>query len=157
MNSSHPTFIGLGTNLGGRNENLRGARKLLSQRCERLVASSIIETEPVGIESNLNFLNQVVRMENPDFPGPQSLLKYLLASEKKLGRDREKTGGDRIIDLDLLYYGDSIRVGHPTVPHPRLHKRQFVLIPLVEIAPDFLHPIFNKTQKTLLERVQQHG
>ncbi len=144
-------FVGLGTNMGNRRKNLARARQKLKLDCKRILASSTMETEPVGINSSKKFLNQVVLMENHRFETAVSALKRLLSVEVMMGRDRAKNKPDRIIDLDLLYFGEVIRKGHPTVPHPRLHQRRFVLEPLTEIAPSFIHPIKKKSQQELLK------
>ncbi len=156
MNSSSPVLIGLGTNLGCREKNLEQARTELGRFCEEVESSSIIETEPVGISSENFFLNQVVRLHCPSFENPAEALERLMELELKLGRDREKNAPDRLIDLDLLYFGRQISGSNPILPHPRLHQRFFVLKPLVEIAPNFRHPVFGKTQKQLLSELKNN-
>ncbi len=150
MNSSSPVLIGLGTNLGQRKKNLELARAELDRFCEKLEASSIIETKPVGISSKNDFLNQVVCLHAASFETPAATLKTLIELELKLGRDRKKNAPDRVIDLDLLYFGQQVCSSEPILPHPRLQERLFVLEPLVELVPDFRHPVFGKTQQQLL-------
>jgi 2-amino-4-hydroxy-6-hydroxymethyldihydropteridine diphosphokinase len=130
-------YIGLGSNLGDREENLRYA-------LERLGAarvSTVRETDPVGVTEQPRFLNAVAELETDE--SPRQLLDRLLEIERHLGRDRtqEKRWGPRTIDLDLLLYDDEV-IDEPglTVPHPRLAERRFVLEPLHDLAPDFLLP-----------------
>ena len=130
-------YIGLGSNLGDRGENLRRA-------LERLGAarvSTIRETDPVGVTEQPRFLNAVAELET-DLP-PRALLDRLLEIERDLGRDREseERWGPRAIDLDLLLYDDEV-IDEPglTVPHPRLAERRFVLEPLAELAPELVLP-----------------
>jgi 2-amino-4-hydroxy-6-hydroxymethyldihydropteridine diphosphokinase len=133
-------YIGLGSNLGDRRENLRRAIAELGE-LGTLRVSSIRETDPVGVTDQPRFLNAAVELET-DLP-PRELLDRLLAIERRVGRDRlhEERWGPRIIDLDLLLYADEV-VEEPglTVPHPRLHERRFVLEPLDELAPDLVLP-----------------
>ena len=138
---SKTVFVGIGSNLGDREDNLRRAVELLSteEGVELTAVSEIRETEPVGpVEQGL-FLNGAVRIETD--LGPQELLECLLAVEQRLGRVREERWGPRTIDLDLLLYGDEV-VDEPglTVPHPRLHERRFALEPLADLAPSLEIP-----------------
>ena len=130
-------FIALGSNLGDRGGNLAAARKALaSGGIERLVASSIYDTQPWGPVKQGRYLNQVVRGATELVP--HELLAKLQEIERSLGRDRtqEERFGPRNIDLDILLYdGLEIQDADLTIPHPRMKERAFVLIPLVEIAP----------------------
>jgi 2-amino-4-hydroxy-6-hydroxymethyldihydropteridine diphosphokinase len=129
-------FIGIGSNLGDREQNLARAIELLSAEdgIDVVAVSEIRETEPVGPVAQGPFLNGVVRIETE--LGPRELLDRLLAVEQRLGRVRRERFGPRTIDLDLLLYGDVV-VEEPglTVPHPRLHERRFALEPLSDLAP----------------------
>jgi 2-amino-4-hydroxy-6-hydroxymethyldihydropteridine diphosphokinase len=130
-------YIGLGSNLGDRGENLpRALERLGAAR-----VSTIRETDPVGVTEQPRFLNAVAELET-DLP-PRALLDRLLEIERDLGRDREseERWGPRAIDLDLLLYDDEV-IDEPglTVPHPRLAERRFVLEPLAELAPDLVLP-----------------
>jgi 2-amino-4-hydroxy-6-hydroxymethyldihydropteridine diphosphokinase len=130
-------YIGLGSNLGDREENLRRAL----ERLRPLSVSAIRETDPVGITEQPRFLNAVAKLETD--LRPRELLDRLLEIERDLGRDRseEERWGPRTIDVDLLLYGDET-IDEPglTVPHPRLAERRFVLEPLYELAPDLVLP-----------------
>ena len=138
---SKTAFVGIGSNLGDREENLRRAVDLLSKEDGIAVTavSEIRETEPVGPVEQGPFLNGAVRIETA--VGPRELLDRLLAVEQRLGRVREERWGPRTIDLDLLLYGDEA-VDEPglTVPHPRLHERRFALEPLADLAPSLEIP-----------------
>jgi len=129
-------YIGLGSNLGDREESIRRAAELIGAR--RL--STIRETEPWGIENQPSFLNAVARLETD--LAPRRLLDRLLEVERTLGRTREGIRfGPRTIDLDLLLYGEeTIDEAGLQVPHPRLHERRFVLEPLAELEPGLVVP-----------------
>ncbi|MCK9323906.1 MAG: 2-amino-4-hydroxy-6-hydroxymethyldihydropteridine diphosphokinase [Bacteroidales bacterium] len=152
--------IGLGSNLGNREWNISEAIRLLSLEFgPPLKVSSLIETEPWGFNSDYAFLNAValfspvVDSEASSAELLAGFMRLLFQIEAQLGRNRTKEGyADRTIDLDLLFYGDTV-LCHPelTVPHPLLHKRGFVLIPLMETCPDLVHPVLRKTTRELLE------
>jgi 2-amino-4-hydroxy-6-hydroxymethyldihydropteridine diphosphokinase len=129
-------FIGIGSNLGDREDNLTRAVELLSAEggIEVVAVSEIRETEPVGPVEQGPFLNGAIRVETD--LAPRELLERLLAVEQRLGRVRRERYGPRTIDLDLLLYGDEL-VDEPglTVPHPRLHERRFALEPLSDLDP----------------------
>ncbi len=137
----HRVFVGLGTNLGDREENLALARQQLTALSSSaiVVCSSIYPTLPWGRTDQPEFLNQVVSIDTR--LSPRELLQELLYIEEIMGRKREEYWGPRIIDLDLLLYGDQV-INEPdlVVPHPWLTKRAFVLTPLLEIAPDLKMP-----------------
>jgi len=142
-------YVGLGANLGEREGSIRRAAELIGAR--RL--SSIIETEPWGMVDQPDFLNAVAELETDAGPGP--LLDRLLDVERELGRVRDGTRwGPRLIDLDLLVYGAVTSESEGlTLPHPRLHERLFVLIPLAELAPDLVVP-GRGTVADLLAKIQ---
>ena len=144
-------FISLGTNLGNRSEQLTTAMQAIEATLGTIIKqSSVYETKPWGISDQPDFLNQVILVHTDQ--SPMECLTRLSAIENKLGRKREEKWGARIIDLDLLYFNDAI-IDTPKLilPHPGLAHRKFVLVPLVEIAADFIHPLLLKTQKQLLE------
>jgi 2-amino-4-hydroxy-6-hydroxymethyldihydropteridine diphosphokinase len=129
-------FLGLGANLGDRLENLRRALDLLEARGIRVVRSSrVYETDPVGGPKQSDYLNAVVEVEAPG--SARELLEASLAVEDELGRVREERWGPRTVDLDVLTFGDET-IDEPDlqVPHPRMHERGFVLIPLLELDAD---------------------
>jgi 2-amino-4-hydroxy-6-hydroxymethyldihydropteridine diphosphokinase len=146
-----PVFIGLGSNLGDRPGSLEEAVRLL--RGEGLIpglTSSIYRTDPVEVVDQEEFLNQVVGCETA--LSPEAILEVCLDVERSMGRSRTRSKGPRNIDLDLLLAGDDIRERAVVrVPHPRMHLRRFVLVPLVEIAPSAWHPVLRKTAAEMLE------
>ncbi|MCY3764307.1 MAG: 2-amino-4-hydroxy-6-hydroxymethyldihydropteridine diphosphokinase [Gemmatimonadetes bacterium] len=147
-------YIGMGANLEDRAAVLRRAAAALDQhdRLEVKAASPVYETAPVGVTAQPTFLNAVLAAET-DLE-PRALLEYLLAVEKRFGRVRRQRWGPRLLDLDILLYGNEIIRGRGLeIPHPRLHKRAFVLAPLCELAPGGRHPVFNKTFPELAESI----
>lgn len=145
-------YIGLGSNLGDRQAALARAREALAALPLDIVAhSSLYLTEPVEVTDQEEFVNQVVACETE--LGPPLLLRACLAVERAMGRVRTVDKGPRSIDLDLLLHGDTIlRTGEIVVPHPRMHLRRFVLVPLVEIAPGARHPVLGATAAEMLLR-----
>lgn len=146
-------YIGLGSNLGEKRKNLLRAIQLLNQISGIKVTkkSSFYLTTPVGYIAQPDFLNAVVEIETN--LTPNQLLTQLLQLEKILGRIRQKKWGPRIIDLDILLYNDKvIRQKHLIIPHPQMHRRLFVLEPLVEIAPQLRHPVLHHTMTELLQQ-----
>ena len=149
-------FILFGSNQGDKQALLERACALINNRCGMLVErSSAYITEPWGFEAEEWFLNELLVVETE--LTPDELMDKLLEIEAELGRVRhpEKEGYcSRTVDLDILYYGNQIiNTEKVTAPHPRLHLRKFALMPLCEIIPDFLHPIFNLSQTQLLEKL----
>jgi 2-amino-4-hydroxy-6-hydroxymethyldihydropteridine diphosphokinase len=146
------TLLGLGSNLGDRRGFLVRAAARLAERCGDVTAiSSFYETTPWGYASEKNFLNAALLLETP--LTPEELLEAIHHIEDELGRQRLGVSyTDRTIDIDILLYGDTV-LDTPTltIPHPLMHLRQFALEPLVEIAPDCVHPILHKTLRQLRE------
>ncbi|MFA6085992.1 2-amino-4-hydroxy-6-hydroxymethyldihydropteridine diphosphokinase [Mucilaginibacter sp.] len=137
-------FLLLGSNLGNREAYLQKAIQLIEQNIAPLTnASGIYETQSWGKTDEPDYLNQVVQL-NTDLSA-KIVLERILDIEIMLGRKRDVKWGSRIIDIDILFYGDNI-INEPglIVPHPELHNRRFTLEPLVELAPDFIHPILKK-------------
>jgi 2-amino-4-hydroxy-6-hydroxymethyldihydropteridine diphosphokinase len=147
-------FIGLGTNLGNREFNLKTAKNLLSESIGEVIsASKIIETPAWGIENQPDFLNQVLEIKTSLFPF--ELLEKVLGIEEKMGRIRKIKWGERNIDIDILFIENLVLHSESlTVPHPFLHLRKFVLEPLTEISPNFQHPILKKKTYELLHSLQ---
>jgi 2-amino-4-hydroxy-6-hydroxymethyldihydropteridine diphosphokinase len=152
-------ILSLGTNLGNKLENLLLA---ISEIVEKIgsvkTLSGIYETEAWGFESENNFLNQVILVETD--LNPFQLINSCLTIEKKMGRERENSENyeSRIIDIDILFYGEEIiNTESLQIPHPMLHKRRFVLVPLNEIAPDLIHFILGKSISKLLEECADTG
>lgn len=149
-------YLGLGSNLGDREKNLKRALKELEilNSVKILKKSSIYETKPVGLKDQNWFLNAVIKMRT-QIP-PLSLFYLLKGIEKKLGRTKGKRWGPRQIDLDLLLYdGVIMNEDKLILPHPQMHRRRFVLIPLLELDRRTKHPVLNLTLKRLLENIEK--
>ncbi|MEO9031774.1 MAG: 2-amino-4-hydroxy-6-hydroxymethyldihydropteridine diphosphokinase [Ginsengibacter sp.] len=146
-------FLGLGGNVGNVSEKFKIALDEIVKNIGRVIAkSSIYKTEPWGNKNQGFFLNQVVEVETT--LAAENALKRTLEIERLLGRNRDKNNqfAARTIDIDILFYGNEIIGGADLViPHPRLHLRNFVLTPLFEIAPEFLHPSLNRKIKDLIK------
>ena len=141
-------FIGLGSNLGDRMGHLSRALATLSDHFELITSSSIYESEAKGFSSSLQFLNQVAQFNVK--VRAEEIMKLILEIESSHSRKR-MVGGfqNRTLDLDILFYGQEIISGKTLqIPHYQLHLRNFVLVPLMEIAPDFVHP---ESQKTIID------
>lgn len=145
-------FVGMGSNLGDRAGNLLlGVRGMLGAGLAVVRLSAVYETEPVGVaEEQPPYLNMVAELGGA-LPAPEQLLARLLRIEYALGRRRESPRAARTLDLDLLLYGDELRATEfLRLPHPRLHLRRFVLVPLAELAPEARHPALHETYAGLL-------
>ena len=141
-------YLSLGSNIGDRAANLNAAIDRLRVLGEVVAVSSFYETEPVEFIAQAWFLNCAVALDTEKTP--QQLLAGIVDIEQQLGRRRGRKKGPRIIDLDILLFGNSI-VDDPglTIPHPAMHERRFALEPLAEIAPDALHPVLQQTIREL--------
>lgn len=138
-------YVALGTNLGNLRQNLDEAlNRLRGKGLEITQVSGYIDTDPYGVTDQPRFLNAVCEVKTE--LAAQQLLEMLLATELEMGRVRLRHWGERIIDLDVIFYGDEIiKTDTLTVPHPDMQNRDFVLRPLAEIAPQKQHPILHKT------------
>lgn len=146
-------FIALGSNLGDRQENLNRALEALTASVSITTRSSIQETDPAYVLDQPSFLNMVIAGET-GLPA-EALLSELKRIEDDLGRVPTRRNGPRVIDLDILYYGDQVKnTDRLIVPHPRIAERLFVLEPLAEIAPGLRHPVLKMTTRELLERLK---
>ena len=149
-------YIALGSNLGDKEKNLRRALLLLTQQGVEIVrVSSFLSTEPYGVTDQPQFLNAVACVRTS--LAPLALLDVLLATELAMGRVRLRHWGERNIDLDLLLYEDVVLdMPRLRLPHPDMQNRDFVLLPLAEIAPELKHPTLQKTIWDLKENLMNH-
>jgi 2-amino-4-hydroxy-6-hydroxymethyldihydropteridine diphosphokinase len=149
-------FIGTGSNLGNREENLKQAQAKLAavSGIQILKSSKVYETDPVGGPPQGKYLNAVWEVETG--LEPEALMKALLSIEIQMGRARAEKNGPRPIDLDILFYGNEI-IDRPglKIPHPRLQERGFVLKPLMDLAPGFVHPVLKKTISVIASEAKQ--
>jgi len=145
-------FLSLGSNLGDREKNLTLALfSLEKEGAEILKMSSLYETQPVDFPSQPWFYNQIVEVRTK--ANPETLLDLIKKIEQKMGKKRQQKKGPRIIDIDIILAEDSvIRKKELKIPHPRMEKRNFVLLPFVEISPDTVHPVLNENMKTLWKK-----
>ena len=152
-------YVGLGSNLGDRaGYLLLAVRGLLDAGLDVIRLSSIYETEPLENEHQPAFLNMVAELRGSTLPSPEQMLARLLRVEYALGRKRDVPMGPRTIDLDLLIFRDQrLATEFLTVPHPRLHARRFVLVPLNELVPNLVHPVLGKPIRELLSQTKDRS
>ena len=151
MKTKNIAYLGLGSNIGERISYIQRVITELndSRNINILKESSIYETEPWGNIDQDNYLNSVLKIETD--LGPMELLLELKSLEKKIGRSESKKWSERKIDIDILFYGDLvIQNENIKIPHSLIEERKFVLVPLAEIAPEFIHPVLNKSAVQLL-------
>ena len=152
--ADHTAYIAIGSNMESPAKNCIEAADLLDNHPAISVSSrsSLYETEPFGKSDQGWFVNSVVEVTT--HLSPELLLNACMAIENKMGRIREEKWGPRIIDLDVLFYDDCVfKEGNLEVPHPGIAERSFVLVPMNEIAPDYVHPKMKKNIETLLEEI----
>ena len=146
-------YLSLGSNLGDRRASLRKALRLLGEGVEIVKISSVYDTEPVGVGEQPRFLNLVCRV-NTDI-GPMQLLSLIKGIEASMGRNLILRNAPRIIDIDIILYGDTIMESPELIiPHPRMRERAFVLVPFAEIAPEVVHPVSGERIDDLSSRVE---
>lgn len=146
----HIVYLALGSNMGNRLANLKAAISNLTPQMAVKKKSPVYETPPWGFKDQDAFLNQVIEAET--YLEPEALIAHLKRLEMALGRVPSFQNGPRLIDMDILFFDDMIVDTSPLViPHPRLQERAFVLVPLNDIAPDFVHPFLRKSVSELLD------
>lgn len=144
----HIVYLALGSNLGDRLANLKQAIAALTPQLDVKAKSQVYETPPWGYEDQPKFLNQVVKAKT--YLEPEPLLKHLKRLEVALGRQESFPNGPRLIDIDILFYDELILYSPSLViPHPRLHERAFVLLPLMDLDPELIHPINKKSIRAM--------
>ncbi len=149
---NHVLFLGLGSNLGNKSQNLEHAYEEIEKRIGRVISrSAFYITDPVGFDSENSFINAVCKVYTS--LEPEVVLNEILNIEKTIGRETKSVNGiysDRLIDIDILMYDDlELNTENLIIPHPRFHLRDFVLIPFTEISPNTIHPIFKKSIEQL--------
>ena len=151
-------FLSLGSNLGNREENLNQAIQLIRQNIStNLSISNIYETEPWGNLNQAGFLNLILKIENSSLL-PHEVLEKIQKIENELGRIRVEKWGERCIDIDIIYLDDLILDdAQLVIPHPFMQERKFVLVPLADVAPDWIHPVLQKTTLQLLQDCPDSG
>jgi 2-amino-4-hydroxy-6-hydroxymethyldihydropteridine diphosphokinase len=153
---THIIYLALGSNLGDRLENLKQAIAALPPQAEVKAKSHIYETPPWGYEDQAKFFNQVLKAET--YLQPEPLMKHLKRLEVALGRQTSFRNGPRLIDIDLLFYDDLVLETRVlTLPHPRLHERGFVLLPMMDLAPGLVHPVLKKSVREMAASCSLEG
>jgi 2-amino-4-hydroxy-6-hydroxymethyldihydropteridine diphosphokinase len=152
----HIVYLALGSNLGDRLANLKQAIASLTPQMDVKAKSQVYETPPWGYVDQPKFLNQVIRAKT--YLEPEPLLKHLKRLEVALGRQESVPNGPRLIDIDILFYDELILYSPALViPHPRLHERAFVLLPLMDLDPDLVHPVNKKSVREMIASCDLEG
>lgn len=148
----HVVFLGLGANVGDKKKNLEKAIEKLKKEISDIQVSKFYETEPWGYKNQDKFLNAAIR--GTAFLSPSNLLKLIKLIEKEVGRIEKFKWGPREIDIDILFYDNLVHKDDSLiVPHPFLQERKFVLEPLMDLDPNFIHPVFKQTVSQLYEKL----
>ena len=147
------SFLLTGSNLGDRSKNLKNCLELIEKETRIIEFSGIFESEAWGIKEQPNFLNQVLKITT--FLEPKDLLEFILGIEQELGRERKEKWGSRLIDIDILFYEKRI-INEPElrIPHPEIQNRMFTLMPLADIAPQFVHPETGLNVTEMMEKCE---
>jgi 2-amino-4-hydroxy-6-hydroxymethyldihydropteridine diphosphokinase len=154
--AEHIVYLALGTNLGDRQANLRRVVACLPPTVTVLAESPVYETPPWGVTDQPLFLNMALKSRTR--LSPRALLDHLKRLERELGRLPSARYGPRLIDLDILFYDDRVLDSPRLIlPHPRLHERAFVLVPLADLAPELVHPVLGRPIAALLAAVDAKG
>ncbi len=152
MMNNQTIYLALGSNVGEREVNISKAVKLLGEKLRSVIVSEIYETLPVGYQDQGNFVNTALEAETS--MSPNELLSFIKGIEKEVGRIERFPWGPREIDIDLIFYGVEIyKDSNLVIPHKRMHERDFVLRPLVDLNPNLVHPILGKTVEMLLREL----
>jgi 2-amino-4-hydroxy-6-hydroxymethyldihydropteridine diphosphokinase len=152
----HIVYLALGSNMGNRAANLKEAVAALSPQMEVKAKSKVYETPPWGHTEQEKFYNQVLKVKT--YLEPEPLLKHLKRLEVALGRVASFRNGPRLIDIDILFYDDLVFESPVLViPHPHVHERGFVLLPMMDIAPDFMHPVKQRSIRDLIAGCDLRG
>jgi len=152
----HIVYLALGSNLGNRLANLKQAVAALSPQMELKAKSHVYETPPWGYKDQPKFLNQVIKVRT--YLEPEQLFKHIKRLEVTLGRRASFQNGPRLIDIDILFYDDLV-LNTPSlvIPHPRLHERGFVLLPLMDIDSELVHPVNKKSVREMVTLSNMEG
>lgn len=154
--TEHVIYLGLGSNLGERARNLENALMKIAELACIEKKSAIYETEPWGFIEQPNFLNQAVKAKTQLLP--LELLSALKSIERTMGRTKSVKNGPRLIDVDILFYDNLVmKTDQLTIPHPFLTQRAFVLVPLNEIAPNYIHPVNGRRIKKFCESINRRS
>jgi len=148
-------YLALGSNIGNKRQYILSAIEMLSKKIINIKQASLYESRAVGFTEQDHFLNTVISGETR--LSPDALLSFVKDIEIKVGRIERFRWGPREVDIDILFFNKIIKYEkHLEIPHPRLHERDFVLVPFVELNPTFIHPHVKKTIKEILERMPTH-